>query len=53
MKNETLDDQQVTRSELMEALRRQRCSAVTNVRFAILENDGSITVGNRKAGDAG
>jgi uncharacterized membrane protein YcaP (DUF421 family) len=49
--NEVLDDQQVTRSELMEALRRQGCSAVTDVRFAMLENDGSITMARRKSGD--
>jgi uncharacterized membrane protein YcaP (DUF421 family) len=51
--NEALDDQQVTRSELMEALRRQGCSAVTDVRFAMLENDGSITMAKRKSDDAG
>jgi uncharacterized membrane protein YcaP (DUF421 family) len=51
--NEVLDDQQVTRSELLEALRRQGCSAVTDVRFAMLENDGSITMAKRKSGDAG
>jgi hypothetical protein len=53
VKNRVLADQQVTRSELMEALRQQGCSAVTNVRFAILENDGSISIGKRKLGDAG
>jgi uncharacterized membrane protein YcaP (DUF421 family) len=53
VKNEVLDDQQVTRSELMEALRHQGCSAVTDVRFAMIENDGSITIGKRKAGNAG
>lgn len=53
VENAVLDNQQVTRSELLEALRHQGCSAVTNVRFAMLENDGSISVGKRKAGDAG
>lgn len=52
VKNAVLDDQQVTRSELLEALRQQGCSAVTNVRFAMLENDGSISIGKRGAGDA-
>ena len=49
--NEVLDDQRVTRSELMEALRHQGCTAVTEVRFAILENDGAISVGKRKPGN--
>ena len=46
--NRVLDDQQVTRSELFEALRQQGVTAVTEVRFAMLENDGSISVGKRK-----
>jgi uncharacterized membrane protein YcaP (DUF421 family) len=49
--NQVLDEQQVTRSELMEGLRQQGCSAVTEVRFAILENDGTISVGKRKPSD--
>jgi uncharacterized membrane protein YcaP (DUF421 family) len=49
VKNEVLDSQQMTRSELMEALRHQGCSAVTDVRFAILENNGSITMGKRSS----
>jgi uncharacterized membrane protein YcaP (DUF421 family) len=53
VKNDILDDQQISRSELMEALRHQGCTAVTNVRFAILENDGSISVGKREADDRG
>ena len=48
VKNETMANEQVTRSELAEALRREGCSSVTNVRFAMLENDGSITVGKRE-----
>jgi uncharacterized membrane protein YcaP (DUF421 family) len=46
--NEVLADQEVTRSELMEALRHQGCTAVTEVRFAVLENDGTISVGKRR-----
>ena len=47
VRKDTMADEQVTRSELAEALRREGCSSVTNVRFAILENDGSITIGKR------
>lgn len=47
--SEVMDSEQVTRSELMEALRREGCSSLTNVRFAMLENDGSITFGKRSA----
>jgi uncharacterized membrane protein YcaP (DUF421 family) len=48
VKNDMLDNQQISRAELMEALRHQGCTAVTEVRFAILENDGSISVGKRE-----
>jgi uncharacterized membrane protein YcaP (DUF421 family) len=51
--NEVLAGQEVTRSELMEALRQQGCSAVTKVRFAVLENDGTISVGKRKPAQSG
>jgi uncharacterized membrane protein YcaP (DUF421 family) len=44
---EQLAQEQVTHSELVEALRRQGCTSLTRVRFAVLENDGSITVGLR------
>jgi uncharacterized membrane protein YcaP (DUF421 family) len=47
IRNDIMAHEQVTRSELAEALRREGCNSVTNVRFAILENDGSITVGKR------
>jgi uncharacterized membrane protein YcaP (DUF421 family) len=40
-----LAQEQITRSELMEALRRDGCTAFSSVRYAILENDGTITVG--------
>jgi len=38
-------------SELMEALRHQGCTAVTNVRFAILENDGGSRPANEETDD--
>jgi uncharacterized membrane protein YcaP (DUF421 family) len=44
---ETLAKEQVTHSELIEALRREGCTSLKNVRFAVLENDGTITVGMR------
>jgi hypothetical protein len=37
----------VTRSELIEALRREGCTSLSRVRFAVLETDGTITVGLR------
>jgi uncharacterized membrane protein YcaP (DUF421 family) len=39
--------EQVTRAELMEALRREGCSSLVNLRYAVLETDGSITIGVR------
>jgi uncharacterized membrane protein YcaP (DUF421 family) len=42
---ETLAAEQVTHSELIEALRREGCTSLNKVRFAVLENDGTITVG--------
>jgi uncharacterized membrane protein YcaP (DUF421 family) len=45
--SDVLAREQVTRSELMEAIRRQGCTSLSRVRFAILENDGHITVGIR------
>lgn len=39
--------ERITQSELMEALRREGCTSLRNVRYAILENDGDITVGLR------
>ena len=49
--DDTLNGEQVTRSELLEALRREGHSSLTNVRFAVLETDGSITIASR-AGDS-
>jgi len=39
--------EQITQSELLEALRREGCTSLTKVRYAILENDGDITIGLR------
>jgi uncharacterized membrane protein YcaP (DUF421 family) len=39
--------EQITHSELVEALRREGCSSLTKVRYAILENDGHISIGLR------
>jgi uncharacterized membrane protein YcaP (DUF421 family) len=39
--------ERVTHSELMEALRREGHTSLNKIRFAVLENDGSITVGVR------
>ncbi|GLI93375.1 DUF421 domain-containing protein [Methylocystis echinoides] len=45
VREDALAREQITRSELMEALRREGCASLSRVRFAILENDGTITVG--------
>jgi len=42
-----LAQEQITRAELLEALRREGCTSLTRVRYAVLENDGYITVGLR------
>ena len=42
---EILDKEQITRSELIEALRHEGHTCITKVRFAVLENDGTITIG--------
>ncbi len=39
--------EQITHSELVEALRREGCSSLIKVRYAILENDGHISIGLR------
>ena len=44
---QVMDEEKVTRSELIEALRREGHSSLEKVRFAVLENDGTITVGLR------
>ena len=45
--NNAMSSEQVTHSELIEALREQGCTSLTNVRYAVLENDGKITIGLR------
>lgn len=45
---ERLEREQITQSELMEALRKNGCSSLGSIRFAVLENDGTITVGLRR-----
>ena len=47
VRNDALKREKVTRSELMEALRQQGCTSLLKVRYAILENDGNITIGLR------
>lgn len=42
---DVLDKEQITRSELIEALRHEGHCSLVNVRFAVLENDGTITIG--------
>ena len=50
---ETLNGEQVSRSELLEGLRREGHSSLTNVRFAVLETDGSITIASRAGEGSG
>jgi YetF C-terminal domain len=40
-----LIQERITRSELIEALRREGCTSLSRVRFAVLETDGTTTVG--------
>jgi uncharacterized membrane protein YcaP (DUF421 family) len=44
---DVLAREQITHSELLEALRREGCTSLVNVRYAVLENDGAITIGLR------
>ena len=44
---DVLAREQITHSELVEALRREGCSSLTKVRYAVLENDGHISIGLR------
>jgi uncharacterized membrane protein YcaP (DUF421 family) len=39
--------EQITHAELLEALRQEGCTSLTKVRYAVLENDGAITIGLR------
>jgi uncharacterized membrane protein YcaP (DUF421 family) len=47
VRDDALKQEQITRAELLETLRREGYSALTNVRFAVLETDGSITLARR------
>jgi uncharacterized membrane protein YcaP (DUF421 family) len=44
---DVLAREQITPKELIEALRREGCTSLTRVRYAVLENDGTITIGVR------
>ena len=44
---EALAREQLSHSELLEALRREGCTSLSKVRYAMLENDGAITIGLR------
>ena len=44
---QVLTEEQITHSELLEALRREGCSSLSKVRYAILEPSGDITIGLR------
>jgi len=39
--------ERITNSELLEAVRKAGCTSISKVRYAVLENDGNITVGLR------
>src|SRR2546430_5999152 len=39
--------ERITRSDLIEALRREGCTSLSRMPFAVLNTDGSITVGLR------
>jgi len=41
---DVMEKEKISIQELTEAMRRQGCSNITNVRVAILENDGTISV---------
>ena len=47
VRKDVLAREQISVSELVEALRREGCSSLTKVRYAILENDGHISIGLR------
>lgn len=47
VRKDVLAREQISLSELVEALRREGCSSLTKVRYAILENDGHISIGLR------
>lgn len=41
---DAMKDQQISVSELTEAMRREGCSNIADVRVAVLENDGKISI---------
>jgi len=45
-------EEKITHAELIEALRQEGCTTFTKVRYAILENDGAITIGLRSDQDS-
>ena len=47
---DALKQEQLTHGELLEALRREGCTSLSKVRYAVLENDGAITIGLRAEG---
>jgi uncharacterized membrane protein YcaP (DUF421 family) len=47
-RKDVMAQQQVTLSELLEALRRNGCTNIADVRAAVLENDGKISIIMRK-----
>jgi uncharacterized membrane protein YcaP (DUF421 family) len=44
---DVLAEEQITHAELLEALRREGCSSLSRVRYAVLEPGGDITIGLR------
>ncbi len=47
---DVLAEEQITHSELLEALRREGCTSLSKVRYAVLEPGGDITIGLRAEG---
>jgi len=48
-RRDTMRQEQISIAELMEAMRREGISNLTDVRAALLENDGTISIIKRKA----
>ena len=44
---DTMPREQITHAELLEAMRREGCTSISRVRYAVLEPDGDITIGLR------
>jgi uncharacterized membrane protein YcaP (DUF421 family) len=44
---DVLAEEQITHAELLEALRREGCSSLSKVRYAVLEPSGDISIGLR------